>query len=86
MHPRGGPLSGTKKTKKVKLLNNEFVLQMTAIILRRFGSNFGVAGVCKPFPYQLLTIFFLFPYRLLHVRNSQQDVRGAIFGLLVCVL
>ena len=47
------------------------------------GSHFGVAGVCIPFPYQFLTMSLRFPYQLLHAQNWQQDVRGAILGLLV---
>jgi len=51
-------------------------------IARREGSSFGVAGGCLPFPYHLLTLSLPFAYYLLHVQDGEQDVRGAILGLL----
>ena len=51
-------------------------------IARCEGSHFGVAGGCLPYPYHLLTISFQFAYYLLNVQVGEQDVGGAILGLL----
>ena len=51
-------------------------------IARCEGGHFGVAGGCLPFPYHLLTLSLPFAYYLLHVQDGEQDVRGAILGLL----
>ena len=51
-------------------------------IARGEGSHFGVAGGCLPFPYHLLALSLSVAYYLLHVQDGEQDVMGAILGLL----
>ena len=50
------------------------------------GSHFGVAGGCIPFPYHVLTLSLPFAYCLSHVQDGEQDVRGAILGLLAVAM
>ena len=45
--------------------------------------HFGVAAGCIPFVYHLLTISLPVSDQVLHEQNRQQDMRGAILGLLV---